>query len=516
MTDEQAPETPATEPIATPEGTESAEGSGATATATAPPPAKLRQDVEIVDSGPCKKHIKVTVNRDDINTRIDEKITELVRNHDMQTVAGFRPGKAPRRIVERRYEKEVKGEVRGEVLMASLEQLAEDYDIAPLAPPNIDPRKIDIPKEGPLVYEFDVEVRPQFELPNYKGIRLKRQTYTFSDADVEKEERRLLEPHGQIVPKGDDATVEIGDYVTVDLTSRIDGKVMNEVKEAQIRVDERLALRDGVAEDFGAAMRGAAPGAERNVEIVLTDAVSEPSLRGRKVNATLKIHEIKMLRLPELNDELLRKFGVQTPDQLRELIRVVLDRRFEYQQQQSYRKQIMELINESAGWELPQDLLQRQARRAFQRRVMEMRSAGISDDEISGRSRLLQRDIMQSTAMALKEHFVLQKIAEVEKIDVNEDDLEDEINRIADRSDESPRRVRARLEREDMMEALAVELIERRTLDLILQNAEYEDESLHQQDQEVQVGTSEVQTVAGETTDPTAPPPEEKTETPQE
>jgi len=439
-----------------------------------------------------------------------------VRNHDTQTVAGFRPGKAPRRIVERRYEKEVKNEVRGEVLMASLEQLAEDHDIAPLAPPNIDPRKIDIPKEGPLVYEFDVEVRPQFELPNYKGIKLRRQTYKFTDADVEKEERRLLEPHGQIVPKGEDATVEIGDFITVDLTSRIDGKVMNEVKEAQIRVDERLALRDGVAEKFGEALKGAKAGDERKVEIVLTDAVSDPMLRGRKVEATLKIHDIKMLRMPELTEELLEKFGVQTPEQLRELIRVVLDRRLEYQQQQSYRQQILQLINESAQWELPQDLLQRQARRAFQRRIMEMQSAGMSDEEISARGRLLQRDVLKNTAMALKEHFVLQKIAEVEKIDVTEEDLDDEINRIADRSNESPRRVRARLERDDMMEALAVELIERRTLDLILQNAEYEDVSLSATEQETPVGTTEVQTVAGETSDPTAPPPEEKSETTEE
>jgi trigger factor len=194
----------------------------------------------------------------------------------------------------------------------------------------------------------------------------------------------------------------------------------------------------------------------------------------------------------------------------------VLDRRLEYQQQQSYRRQILELIGESSKWELPQDLLQRQARRAFQRRVMEMRSAGMSEEEISGRSRFLQRDVMRSTALALKEHFVLQKIAEVEKIDVNDQDLDDEIYRIADRSDESPRRVRARLEREDMMEALAIELIERRTLDLILQNAEYEDEALTQPDQESSVGSTEVQTVAGETSDPTAPPPEEKSETPAE
>src|SRR5205823_9216323 len=98
--------------------------------------AKLRQEVVITDAGPCKKHIKVTVNREDIDTRIDEKMTDLVRK-DHPMVAGFRPGKAPRKVIERRFQKDVHEQVRGEVLMASLEQIAEDHDVAPLAPPNI-------------------------------------------------------------------------------------------------------------------------------------------------------------------------------------------------------------------------------------------------------------------------------------------------------------------------------------------------------------------------------------------
>ena len=140
------------------------------------------------------------------------------------------------------------------------------------------------------------------------------------------------------------------------------------------------------------------------------------------------------------------------------------------------------------------------------RKIMEMRADGISEEEIQGRRRLLEQDILQSTALALKEHFVLQKIAEVEKIDVNDDDLNEEIERIAEQDGESPRRVRARLEREDLLEALAAEMIERKALDLILDSAEYEDVSLGQEDQPA-VSTVEAQAVPGEIQDPTAEPP---------
>jgi trigger factor len=114
---------------------------------------------------------------------------------------------------------------------------------------------------------------------------------------------------------------------------------------------------------------------------------------------------------------------------------------------------------------------------------------------------------LKSTALALKEHFVLQKIAEVEKLDIDEQDIDDEIERIAMQNEESPRRVRARLEKDDLMEALATEIIERKALDLILESAEYQDVPL--ETGEGALGMMEEQAVHGEMRDSTAAPPEE-------
>ena len=149
----------------------------------------------------------------------------------------------------------------------------------------------------------------------------------------------------------------------------------------------------------------------------------------------------------------------------------------------------------------------RQARKAMARRIMEMRSDGISEQEIAQRQRLLQQDMLRSTELTLKEHFVLQKIAEPEKIEVTDDDLNDEIDRLAEQADESPRRIRARLEKEDLIDALAAEMIERKALDLILDTAEYEDVPL--QEGAPAVSTVEEQAVPGEMHDPAAPTPAE-------
>ena len=156
------------------------------------------------------------------------------------------------------------------------------------------------------------------------------------------------------------------------------------------------------------------------------------------------------------------RFGVRSPEQLRERIHVILGRRLEYTQRQVAREQVIAQIAAASTWDLPTDLLQRQARKALARKIMDMRATGIPEEEIVARQRLLQQDTLRSTALALKEHFVMQKIAEEEKLDVDDDDLNDEIDRIAVQNEEPPRRVRARLEKEDLLDALAAEILERK------------------------------------------------------
>jgi trigger factor len=493
MTDEPLPN------VTEPTGTATAEG--APEQGEEEKEEKLNQTVDISDIGPCKKHIRVAVNRGDIDKLLDEKFTELVKD---AVVPGFRPGKAPRKVITRRFYREVTDQVRGQLLLASLEQLAEDYDVAPLSAPEIDPETIVIPKEGPFIYEFDVEVRPQFDLPNYKGLKLKRPTHTFSDNDVVREERRILSRYGQLVPK-EGGSAEIDDYLTVDMATRVGGKVIGTMKETVLRVDDQVAFKDGVAARFAEQTLGAKAGDKREVDITLSDAVAVPDLRGQAVKATLEIKDIKKLRLPELTHDFLHTLGVHSQEHLREQIRVLLDRRLEYQQRQSAREQVLAQIASASGWELPRDLLMRQARKHLARKVMEMQEAGMSEEEIRGRQRLLQQDVLQNTALALKEHFVLQKIAEVEKIDVSDDEINDEIERLADLEKQSPRRVRARLEKDDLLETLAAQIVERKALDLILNSAEYEDVPLDTKPAGA-VTTVEAQAVPGELNDPTAAP----------
>jgi trigger factor len=298
----------------------------------------------------------------------------------------------------------------------------------------------------------------------------------------------MLEKYGQIVPK--DGPVELDDFVTADVEIKRGDQVLNKLTEVRVRADRRLALADGVAEDFGKRVIGAKPGDVRTVDITLSQDVASEALRGARVQATFSIKEVKTVRSPELTPDVLDEFGVRTPDAFNEMIRARLERYMEYLQRQAARQQVLAQLAGAANWDLPRDLLVRQARKTMSRKVMEMRSAGMSDEQILGRQRVLEQDAIRSTAAALKEHFVLQKIAEVEKVEIEDADIDDEIERIADQTGESPRRVRARMEKEDLIEALATELLERKALDLVLSSAEYEEYELNPEEQEAGEATT--------------------------
>ena len=276
-------------------------------------------------------------------------------------------------------------------------------------------------------------------------------------------------------------------------------------------------FKDGSAPRFAEQVKGANPATP--APWTSTSPRRRPTpLRGKTVQATFHVKDVKTLRLPEVTPEYLAQFGVQSREMLRELIQVVLQRRLEHTQRQSARQQVIEQIAASSSWDLPCDLLQRQAIKALHRKRLEMQGDGIAEPEIQNRLRLMQQDILNSTALALKEHFVLQKIAEVEKIDVTEDDIEQEIESLAARQQRVAAPLPRQLEREDMLDALMAEMYERRALDLILDSAEYDDVPLQGAESVERRPWSpvEVQAVPGELNEPKPePPPESGSATPE-
>jgi trigger factor len=443
---------------------------------TSEEPAELKRldlDVQVASPSACERHVTVTISRDDIDRYFDDAFGEMMPN---AAVPGFRIGRAPRKVVEHRYRDEVSDQVKSALLLDSLDQISQEQRFTAISEPDFDLEAVEVPKEGPMTFEFTIEVRPEFDLPQWKGLTLRRPTRDFTDTDINEQLEQMLARYGQLVPY--DGAAEDGDYLSVNITTTTEGRQVAREAEAVVRVRPILSFRDARLEGFDKLVKGAKEGDVRTAEATLSKDAPNAELRGKKVMLEFEVLGVKKLKLPELTEDFLQEIGgFGSEDELRSAIRMNLERQLEYQQQRLARSQISSLLTKSADWELPPGLLERQSARELERAVMELRRSGFSEAEIRARENQLRQNSTASTAMALKEHFILERVAEEEKIDVVEGDYDKEIFLIAAQSGESPRRVRAQLEKRGLMDVLRNQIIERKVLELVQSEAKFKDES---------------------------------------
>lgn len=432
---------------------------------------KLQLEVNVESRGACQRHITVKVSRGDIDRFFAKEFTDLMPTAQ---VPGFRAGRAPRKLVENRFRKQVADKVKGELLMACLSQVQEEQKLSAISEPDVDLDAVELPDEGPMTFEFGIEVRPDFEMPKWKGLKLDRPAHEITKDDIDAALRRSLMRLARLTPVESPAQAE--DFVTVNLTSSEAGKTLKVEKDLVLRVRPTLSLRDANVADFLPVLLGAKAGDVRETQAVVSADAANEALRGKTIDLKFEVLEVKRIELPAITPELLQEVGgFECEADLRDALKDSLERRLQYEQRRIARRQITEALTAAADWELPPDLLKRQSRRELQRLVMELQRSGFSDDEIRAHENELLQNSRVETARALKEHFILERIAEDEGIEAEEADFDTEIALIAAQTGEAPRRVRARLEKAGSMDVLHNQVIERKVVEKILEAATFQD-----------------------------------------
>jgi trigger factor len=431
----------------------------------------LKLEVAIENVSTCQRRVKVSIPREDINRHLEEAVKELMPS---ALLPGFRPGRAPRSLVSSRFKTELSEQIRSKLLTEAMTQVTEQEKLSPISEPDLDVGAVVLPDDGPMTFEFSIEVRPEFELPKWKGLSIKRPTRDISDADVDEALANILRERSRLVPH--DGAPAAGDLIVANLRFLDGDTVLSEANELEIVVRPKLSFADAELAGFDALVKKAKPGTTITATVKVSDEAAVEKLRGKDVTLELVVVEVKKLELPELSSELLSELGsFESPEALRDAVRKQLEGQLEWHRRRQVRQQVSSALTASADWDLPPDLLRRQSQRELERSILELRRSGFDDDSIRRHVNELRQSVMGSTARALKEHFILERIAEDEAIADSAADYDEEIRAIAAQSGESPRRVRASLEKRGLMDVLRNQIIERKTLDRVTENAKFTD-----------------------------------------
>jgi trigger factor len=444
--------------------------------------ARLALDVKIDKPSACERHVTVTVAHEDVDRYLKEAFNELMPKAELP---GFRPGRAPRKLVESRFKEHVADQVKGKILMDSLSQLSDDHQFTAISEPDFKMDSVQLPDDGPMVFEFDIEVRPEFDLPVWKGLTLEKPTHEYSDKEVRERLNQLLAKYGQVEQKNDES-IEAGDQVTITLKASYEGRPLAQLTEETVDVKPTLSLTDAKLEGFDKLLIGKKAGDTVETKLSISKESENEEFRGKEIDLSIEIATVEHRKLPELNHEFLERIGgFKDEEELHAEVRKEMERQLKYFQQRRSRQQITTQLTVTATWDLPEKLLRRQARRELDRAMLELQRSGFTQDQIRQYLNELHQNSMASTSRALKEHFILERIAEEEKIEAEPKDYDDEIDLIAEQSDETPRRVRARIEKKGLMDTLRNQIVERKVIEQIEKHAEFRDVPYNPQKDEV-------------------------------
>ncbi len=429
---------------------------------------EIKNTVSIVEAGPCKKKISVEIPQEAITKAADQQYETLRKD---AIIPGFRKGRAPRRLLEKRLGKEANEQIKLKLLAEASEAAIKDNSINMLRDPNIDYEKIELPKEGPLKFEFEVEVRPEFELPSLEGIEVKKTKHEITEGQIDREIEQVQKYAGVWAPR-DGGKVELNDQVIADVMMKVEGvEEEQKLDNSSIFVRPNGFVASVPVEKLDEELVGAKAGDTKEINLEVPKTYFKEDYRGKKINLKITIKDIKWLKPAEVNEEFLKRFNVKTEGELHDQIRNMLQSRLEQQAKSEMAEQIYKYMLDNTKFDLPMDVVADQATTILQRQYMSMLRRGMPREKIDEQMEQLKAGSEEQAKEQLKTFFIMDKVAEKLKVEVTEEEINGHIAQIALERNQRPERLREEMVRDGSLAQFTMEIRENKCIEKLLESA---------------------------------------------
>ena len=435
-------------------------------------------NITVTDQEQCRKQLRLEISSQTVRDKTDQIAGEFARQVN---VPGFRRGHVPKSVVKTRFRKELRDEMLSQLLPVSLGDAIREKELKVIGEPAVEDLKFG--DDESIDVTFNVEVAPEFTLSNYKGIALTTHEHKIGDEDVENAIEHLRQGQAQMVPV-EDRPSEVGEIVTVNLTGRVataDAEAA-ESPEDEIKQDElNIELgADGVLKEFTEALTGVQAGEHRTFSVTYPADYKPEKFAGRTVNYTAEVTAVRAKELPELDDDFARTVSedFKTVDELRADIRARLERDLAQKSEGELRNSAVEALVDRNRFDVPEYVVEKQIDSRMKSMFREMSSQGMDP-------RLLKidwegvRDGQRERAeREVRASFILDSIAEIEKIEVSDEELSREIQQFAESVGQTEEVLRARLTKDGRLDSIAEQVRHRKALDLVITSAEIRTEEI--------------------------------------
>ena len=443
---------------------------------------------ELKEISPTRKQIDIEIEADAVR-QVYDRISDNYAK--AATVPGFRPGHAPRAVVRTRYKDQIRTEVLRELLPSAVQNAIGEHKLEALGEPelNLDNTEgLDQLGQKPITFNVSVEVLPEIKLGEYTGLEIARRTRQVKDEDIDRVIEQLRESSASLQPV-EDRGAQVGDTVT----ANFHGKFVNEPDAEPINVEDVDVVLggEGVVQEITDNLTGAKPDDEKAFTVEYMSDFSAKGLAGKTIEYTVKVSAVRVKELPELDDEWAQSLGdeVESVADLRVKIRSDLEAQTKNEAEGKMRADLVRKLVEAHQFELPERLIEHQTEHRLESVVRDMVGQGIDPRNPNLDWDKARDSLKDQAGYDLRGSLLLERIADEEKIEVTQQEIEDEINAIADASKQSPDQVKAVLTKQGGERSIAGRLLNRKALDFLVANANVTDEEWKEEKQESEVSS---------------------------
>ena len=413
--------------------------------------------------------LTVEVDSERVNTALDEAFTKVVKKVN---VPGFRKGKIPRPMFEQRFGVESLYQDALDILLPeAYAEAVQESGIDPVDRPEIDIETME--KGQNLIFKATVTVKPEVQLGDYKGLEVEEEDVTVSEEDVEAELKQLQERHAELVAV-EDGEVETGDTVVMDFEGFVEGEAF----EGGTAENYSLEIGSGqFIPGFEEQLTGVKAGEEKEVNVEFPEEYHSEELAGKQAKFKVKLHDIKRKELPELDDEFAKDANedVESLDELKKDVRKKLEESKEQQADAAKRDTLVEKATENSSVDIPEAMIVSESDRMLQEFEQRLQGQGMTMDmyyqfaqtDAEGMKAQFHDDAEKRVSMNL----TLEAIAEAEALEASDEDVDAEIEKMAETYQRSADEIKQILAMQGGVDTLKGDLKVRKAIDFLVENS---------------------------------------------
>ncbi len=426
-------------------------------------------EAHVEEVGPCKRKITVQVPAEDVKDKFDENYENLRKNIELP---GFRRGHVPRRLMERRFGEDVAKEVRQNILDDSFKEAVDKNELDVIGAPRFNEEELaEASADQPFCYTVTVEIRPEFELPNYTSLTLEKPPVEPTDTELQTRidfyRRRM-------------ATLEVieeGAQPDDVLTADVDFKTADEViwKREGISLLVRSDEVAGVPiENLSDELAGTTKGDVKTFDVTLPDTFHLEDHREKEVTVSVEVKEVKRPLLPDATDEWASDIGFDSLEELKEELGKQIGRAKESDAREKMKLQIRDQLADMVQMGLPEDLLKRVSEENAQRRKLMLQYQDLSEEEIEEKMAEQTEQSEEETIKNVKLYFIFDDIAKQETILVTEDEVRARVEQLAINYSMDAERLFETMDTEGRLASLRKDILDEKIVDFLISKASIE------------------------------------------